>query len=178
MSCRHNKLEIWCLLMNVRSQFVHLPCFLQWQKVSKDLTMDNFSVSIVNDHLHISRVDTKKLENELVSTLRKVSESWIPALTSKMEDLESPMKSDETTISSVMPRMPFIGPSAASRIFSTMSSYLAGLEMNFSWVTVVKSRGMITKVEHKLSTSHCVFFCFPLTNNKIFQLAEIKSCQV
>uniref|UniRef100_A0A0E9XPE2 Uncharacterized protein n=1 Tax=Anguilla anguilla TaxID=7936 RepID=A0A0E9XPE2_ANGAN len=43
-----------------------------------------------------------------------------------MEEWVSPLKSVDTTWCSVYPRMPFMGPSAASLITFLMSSYLAG----------------------------------------------------
>ena len=72
-------------------------------------------------------------------TFINVSESWIPALTSKIEDLESPRKSVDTTASSVYPKIPFIGPSEASWIFLQMSSYLVGLLGKKRKITVNQS---------------------------------------
>merc|ERR1712187_120842 len=50
----------------------------------------------------------------------------MPASTSKIEEDLQDAKSVDTTSSSVQSRMPFIGPAAASLIFATMSSYVAG----------------------------------------------------
>ena len=48
--------------------------------------------------------------------------SWIPAWASKMEELRSPMKSEDTTRSFVYSRIPFIGPSLAFLTAALMSS--------------------------------------------------------
>src|SRR6185436_21084225 len=49
----------------------------------------------------------------------------MPALASKTQVQDSPIKSDETTSSSVYPMMPFIGPSDAVFTAALMSSYVA-----------------------------------------------------
>src|SRR5215471_9505084 len=51
----------------------------------------------------------------------------MPALASNTQVHGSPIKSDETTSSSVYPMMPFIGPSEAAFRVALISSYLAGL---------------------------------------------------
>src|SRR6516164_8186530 len=51
----------------------------------------------------------------------------MPALASNTQVHGSPIKSDETTSSSVYPMMPFMGPSAAAFRATLISSYLAGL---------------------------------------------------
>lgn len=45
----------------------------------------------------------------------------IPALASKIDEWVSPMKSDDTTSSSVYPKIPFNGPSAASLTLSLIA---------------------------------------------------------
>ena len=59
------------------------------------------------------------------TSLTKLSLSARPALASKMDEFVSPMKSADTTSSSVYPKMPFNGPLAASLITAQISSYLA-----------------------------------------------------
>src|SRR5215831_1554040 len=51
----------------------------------------------------------------------------MPAFASNTQVHDSPMKSVETTSSSVYPMIPFIGPSAAAFMAALMSSYAAGL---------------------------------------------------
>src|SRR5215470_5052996 len=51
----------------------------------------------------------------------------MPALASNTQVHGSPIKSDETTSSSVYPMMPFMGPSEAAFRVALISSYLAGL---------------------------------------------------
>src|SRR3954466_7332945 len=50
----------------------------------------------------------------------------MPAFASNTQVQDSPIKSDETTSSSVYPIIPFIGPSAALLTAAFMSSYFAG----------------------------------------------------
>merc|ERR1712146_420066 len=59
--------------------------------------------------------------------LHEVVVSAMPAPMSTMEDAGQVTKSCETTSSSVQSRTPFISPAAASLIFATISSILAGL---------------------------------------------------
>merc|ERR1712061_71283 len=61
-----------------------------------------------------------------VTSFTKVSLKAMPAFTSKTEEAPQLTKSVDTTSSSVQSRTPFISPPAASLIFATMSSYLAG----------------------------------------------------
>ena len=49
----------------------------------------------------------KKETTHQLTSLTNVGDSAIPALASTIDDLVSPMKSVDTTASSVMPRMPF-----------------------------------------------------------------------
>src|SRR6516164_7414618 len=51
----------------------------------------------------------------------------MPALASNTQVHGSPIKSDETTSSSVYPMMPFMGPSEAAFIVALISSYVADL---------------------------------------------------
>merc|ERR1712107_780025 len=53
----------------------------------------------------------------------------MPAPTSKTEDALQVTKSVDTTSSAVQSKTPFIGPSEASLIFPTISSYLAPFSM-------------------------------------------------
>ena len=59
-------------------------------------------------------------------TFTNVSLSWIPAVASKIEVCGSPLKSEETTASSVYAKMPLSSFYEARFISLQMSSYLAG----------------------------------------------------
>lgn len=56
------------------------------------------------------------------TSLTKLLLSWIPAFASKIDEWSSPMKSEDTTSSSVYSRMPLRGPAAASLILFLISS--------------------------------------------------------
>merc|ERR1712151_1039995 len=60
------------------------------------------------------------------TSFTKVSLREMPAPTSKMDEDLQLTKSVDTTSSSVQSRTPFMSPAAASLIFATISSYLAG----------------------------------------------------
>merc|ERR1719174_830941 len=59
------------------------------------------------------------------TSLTNLSSRAMPAFASKMDECGSVMKSVETTSSSVYPRMPFKGPSAAALTVAQMSAYEA-----------------------------------------------------
>merc|ERR1712176_1369807 len=87
----------------------------------------------------------------------KLSFNEIPAFTSKIEERASPTKSCETTSSSVHPKIPFIGPSAAALIVSTISAIFADFSIRH-----VKS----TTETSAVGTRNAIPVNFPFTTGR------------
>merc|ERR550514_463716 len=96
------------------------------------------------------------------TSFTKVSDSEMPAPTSKMEEDLQLTKSVDTTSSSVQSRTPAMGPAAASLIAATISSYLAGFS---------KRQVRSTTETSGVGTRKAMPVSFPLTAGRHFPTA-------